>query len=159
MSRYEEVKAEHCSSRRLGLGDTGYYDQDSGAWGGHNPVSGPPAFGQLAVFSRPVSGWACYLWRHSCTGIWGSLPPLPREFKPLYLLCPLSSHCPLEDGAHGHMCTSGRHFNRPSLSSSWPSRSQFCSKQQCPGPRDESCPIDGPVPFFQILSFQAPLQL
>lgn len=96
MSRYEEVKAEHCSSRRLGLGDTGYYDQDSGAWGGHNPVSGAPAFGQLAVFSRPVSGWACYLWRHSCTGIWGSLPPLPREFKPLYLLCPLSSHCPLE---------------------------------------------------------------
>ena len=130
MSWYEEIKAEHYSSRHLGLGDTGYYDQDSGAWGGHNPVSGP-----LLLLASWLSSAGLFLAGLAIFGAqlhWdlGSLPPLPREFKPLYLLCPLSSHCPLEDGAHGHIRTSARHFNRPSLSSSCASRSQFCSKQQ-----------------------------
>lgn len=82
-----------------GFGDTGQYDQESGAWGGgHNRVNGPlpwPASG----LPKPGPGWACSLHRHSCPGIWGPFLSSPGISKAcLCLLCLLSSHCPLEEG-------------------------------------------------------------
>lgn len=109
MCRGGKKRAENCSITHLDLGDTGHYNQDSGAWGAHNQVRGPLLLPASCL--RQTCFWLGLppLWAQM-HGNLGALSSFPREFKPLCPLCLLSSYCPLEEGwrmelmAMGHKC-------------------------------------------------------